>query len=730
MTHCITRREQASNLRCRFLLQGLLAITLGISQTAAETILIDDFNDGVADGWTVVDSTIGTPWGPGTMDVNGKGEYRFEGNGLVPHFTPGDGFLGSLWDASSNLMYSDGFFRGRVRLGYSNKAGLAMRQSGTPETGFSGYLFRVTTAHAPNTRLLIDRIENNVKTEGSTFNFPVPVDEDLMLEAGAVGEQLSLKVWPATEPEPAQPQLLWTDATFPSGMLGLEANTLGRFPLLPRVSATFDDLFFVPAADALGAEKRTTIVPEPSGLSGVILAVIWLGFVSRRRLGKNDCCRTMPRAIRTTAVRNALFLGCAVTVTFVLSAQAPAQVVFDLGSFPVDTDAHTSNKTLSIPTGTYNAYSLSTDWSHLSGGAWSREAMWTLADGPLGESPTTYYSYEGSAPNSAADENTVTLVWDGFLDLPITGPLDMSLIPLQFFGGSTGHWANTVIEFSFATPPSGPTLSADLGIVTNPFSPLSIITSGDFDTELAVYSSTGAMIRSNDDAPGSVTHSAINFSNGLPTGDYIAALGGFNTTFDDSYEIIAGATGGNFSLSAGGGSVAGSLDSNQVAYIGFTVGAVGAECDFNLDASCDINDLNALLLEGPIALGVAVVPGENEEFDVTSDGVIDDADVGQWLADAASANGFAEPYLKGDTNLDGTVSAIDLNNMALNWGAEVLHWSGGDFNGDGSVTAIDLNDLALNWGQSIPMASALNSAVPEPSAWLLTIAGLVLWRRQ
>jgi hypothetical protein len=123
---------------------------------------------------------------------------------------------------------------------------------------------------------------------------------------------------------------------------------------------------------------------------------------------------------------------------------------------------------------------------------------------------------------------------------------------------------------------------------------------------------------------------------------------------------------------------------------------------------------------------VAVVPGENDEFDLVVDGVIDNSDVGQWLADAASTNGFAEPYLKGDTNLDGAVGAVDLNNMALNWGAEVLLWSGGDFSGDGNVNSADLNALALNWGQSIPSASALNAAVPEPSAWLLTIVGLAL----
>jgi hypothetical protein len=39
-------------------------------------------------------------------------------------------------------------------------------------------------------------------------------------------------------------------------------------------------------------------------------------------------------------------------------------------------------------------------------------------------------------------------------------------------------------------------------------------------------------------------------------------------------------------------------------------------------------------------------------FDLTGDGVVDSDDVNNWLAKAASKNGFGSPYLKGDTNLD------------------------------------------------------------------------------
>lgn len=117
-------------------------------------------------------------------------------------------------------------------------------------------------------------------------------------------------------------------------------------------------------------------------------------------------------------------------------------------------------------------------------------------------------------------------------------------------------------------------------------------------------------------------------------------------------------------------------------------------------------------------------------FDLTGEGIVDDADLTQWLSDAAAHNGFGQEYLAGDSDLDGSIDAIDLNNLALKWRQNVALWSGGDFTADGMVNAAHLNSLALEWRQAIPMASSANAPVPEPSAMLLSVLGLVLvWRR-
>ena len=118
-------------------------------------------------------------------------------------------------------------------------------------------------------------------------------------------------------------------------------------------------------------------------------------------------------------------------------------------------------------------------------------------------------------------------------------------------------------------------------------------------------------------------------------------------------------------------------------------------------------------------LSAAIVGGTNpSEFDLNGDSVVDIDDLNEWLSTAATDNGFSKPYLAGDADLDGTISASDLNRVALNWRGAANKWSDGDFNADGMVDAGDLNSLALNWRESISSA-ATTSAVPEPSTGAL-----------
>ncbi len=133
-------------------------------------------------------------------------------------------------------------------------------------------------------------------------------------------------------------------------------------------------------------------------------------------------------------------------------------------------------------------------------------------------------------------------------------------------------------------------------------------------------------------------------------------------------------------------------------------------CDFDGDGNCDVADIDLL--------GKEIIAGTNNpDFDLTGNEIVDLADQDRWRADAAAKNGFAEPYLNGDANLDGSVLVGDLNAVGTNWQSSPDPWSSGDFNADGIVDVADLNGLALNWQDSIPAAAA-QTAVPEPASLL------------
>lgn len=121
--------------------------------------------------------------------------------------------------------------------------------------------------------------------------------------------------------------------------------------------------------------------------------------------------------------------------------------------------------------------------------------------------------------------------------------------------------------------------------------------------------------------------------------------------------------------------------------------------DFNGDGKQDIDDLDRLTFQ------VAINNATNLNVDVDGNRVLNFADVETWLSVAATRNGFAEPYMYGDTNLDGLVDAADLNVIGTNWGARRERWSSGNFLAGAIVDSDDLNALALNWQKEIPRRS-------------------------
>ena len=166
--------------------------------------------------------------------------------------------------------------------------------------------------------------------------------------------------------------------------------------------------------------------------------------------------------------------------------------------------------------------------------------------------------------------------------------------------------------------------------------------------------------------------------------------------------------------------------------------------DFNDDGSYDCSDVDSLT--------AAIVDGNDpEEFDVTGDGIVDGADLDNWLAQGG-ANNPAEtggnPFLPGDANLDGFVDASDFNLWNQSRFQDIAAFCSGDFNTDGVVDGSDFN--VWNENRFTSSASRLTShndwvdvgdgliwsgnaegqfnAVPEPSGWMLCLIGMVCLR--
>ncbi|MCA9185261.1 MAG: hypothetical protein R3E01_18905 [Pirellulaceae bacterium] len=154
-----------------------------------------------------------------------------------------------------------------------------------------------------------------------------------------------------------------------------------------------------------------------------------------------------------------------------------------------------------------------------------------------------------------------------------------------------------------------------------------------------------------------------------------------------------------------------------------------APCDLDGNGACSVADLNRLLAQGDLLDGVdSGIPA----FDLDDDGLIDNADVQQWLTWAGYENGFDRPLVVGDANLDGEANVDDFASWNLHKYQSFNIWENGDFNGDGQVDSRDLNlwnhhrfdnaIININVNANANGATSMDT-VPEPtSAILLSLA--------
>lgn len=219
--------------------------------------LLDNFGDGDDTGWT----HLGITSVPPTWEVVG-GRYRLSLG--APAWMQSLEYMISRWNDS--VVNPDTYRHGRVRMRFSlfqpGTDVFVLVRGTTPAFGVQfwndqarltiGNLFNITVASVP---------------VFAAVPVPMSVGTDYFMEARFVGAELSLKFWPASEPEPATPQLIaedprWWQSTARGGLIELFVLDWWR---TGQIGAEFDDIYFYGEAGPLSP----VIDPDNIPASGV-----------------------------------------------------------------------------------------------------------------------------------------------------------------------------------------------------------------------------------------------------------------------------------------------------------------------------------------------------------------------------------------------------------------------------------------------------------------------------
>jgi len=145
-------------------------------------------------------------------------------------------------------------------------------------------------------------------------------------------------------------------------------------------------------------------------------------------------------------------------------------------------------------------------------------------------------------------------------------------------------------------------------------------------------------------------------------------------------------------------------------------------CDIDDDGRCGLDDLRVLYDD----IAIAAIGGPS---DADGNGLVNNNDIGAWLADAGAFNGTT--YYAGDSDLREGVRGSDTEYVYINFGKPGMkYWDDGNFNGNAGgvfdVGGRDFTLLAFNFGKGMQGSeSATALVVPEPNCWSFILLSMM-----
>lgn len=215
---------------------------------AAPEISISSFEDG-ADGWTRQVGLTDERAGPAAYDAS-SGALCLRTPDNASAELPSGSYLLATWDKSSDPSFANGLVRAKVRI--DNAGCVAAIGFRVNEAADGGYLFV-----GGRNSFAFHRIEESQPTSILRVGSGTKMDvgEEWWIEAGGLGDKMSMKVWLAGTPEPAFPQLTVVDSRFATGRIGVEAHVAPDPAVDSRINATFDEITFKPLGENLRSPR-------------------------------------------------------------------------------------------------------------------------------------------------------------------------------------------------------------------------------------------------------------------------------------------------------------------------------------------------------------------------------------------------------------------------------------------------------------------------------------------